>query len=186
MNRSLQGFVCVIAALAVTLLTTSLQAHPESISSVQMQLTRQGATVGLTLQIRDLTAWFPPGNHPDYLAYVIGGLQHEADGLFEFQADGATISPSAISVHPDKAGCVRVDLSLAFPATTQLVVIRSKHLARLPAGHQQLLCVEDVRSIPKSADDTHVVLEQTINADQDFAEIDMPDPPAAATTKPSP
>jgi hypothetical protein len=161
-------------------MAATLQAHPESISSVDLQIQTDRAKVSLTLQLRDLNRWFPPGEHSDYKSFVMGGLKEQAADLFEFQADGQAVTPTDISVHADKAGCVRVEMFFKIPASTQLLLLRSKNLDKLPSGHQQLLCAQDRRGIAKPGEDAPVVLEQPLNAEQDFAEIQMPDAPGSS------
>jgi hypothetical protein len=174
------------AFTACWLLTAPVNAHPQSISTVEVQIQKHGAKVSLTLQTRDLNSWFPPGNHADYKSYVLSGLKEQAPDLFEFQVDGQEAAASDITVHGDKPGCVRVDFLLTFPSSTQLIVIRSKNLDKLPSGHQQLLCAEDERAVAKPGDPSQVVLEQPLNAEQDFAEIQIPDAPSpAATSQPA-
>ena len=176
----------MLAIAGLLLLAAPIQAHPESISSVDLQIQPDGAKVSLTLQLRDLNGWFPPGGHSDYKSFVMGGLKDQAADLFEFQADGQQVAASDISVHLDKPGCVRVEMFFKIPAGTQLLLLRTKSLDKLPSGHQQLLCAQDRRVIAKPDDEAPVVLEQPLNSEQDFAEIQMPDAPGAtAATQPA-
>ena len=170
-------------AIGVVLLLPGVAlAHPESISTVELQFEKQGAHLTLTLQTRDLNGWFPPGNQTDYKTYVLHGLSEQAGGLFEFQADGQDVPASDINVHSDKPGCIRVELFFKYPPATQLVTIGARALDKLPSGHQQLLCAEDRRMAAKPGDDPQVLLEQPLNAEQDTAQIQLSDASATPPT----
>lgn len=164
---------------------TPAWAHPESVSSIEVLVRGSGVRVSLTLQTRDLDQWFPPANHADYKGYVLEGLKKQAGQLFDFQADGQAVTPATVRVAADKPGCVRLELELNIPAGTQSLVVHTRSLERLPPGHKQLLCAEDVREASKPGDSPPVLAEQTLTADEDSVEISLTNPSTMPATRPS-
>lgn len=183
--------VFVHATCAILLLAGSdAFGHPESISSLRVALRPGGAVVTLTLCKRDLGTWFPPAAGREYTTFVADGLRREAKELLELQFDDAIAEVSGTRVRPAGPGTVVVELNFKMPPRARVLQIRSKHLTRLPAGHQQLLCIEDQRAATgdepdAGAEDVRVLLEDTLTTDQDTLSIELPDAAAAPATRPS-
>jgi hypothetical protein len=157
------------------------QAHPESLSNLRLVLGARELHATLTLPVRDLTGWFPPGRYHNYIADVVGELQKEEAGLLEVSFDdGAALTPLNVAVHPGKPGFILADFRYGVPAEINTLVVRTAEIGNLPNDHQQVVWVEDERA---GAAASRVVAEQVLNAQQDTLSVELPDAPT--TTQPA-
>jgi hypothetical protein len=161
-------------AICVMLCVGSAAAHPEDMSLLRLVLGEGKMDAVLTLPTRDMSVWVPPVQGRDYSAAVVGQLTKEAGDLLEVGFDDRMVTPSAIKVRPAGVGFVEVDATYPMPAAAAVLAVRSKHLRKLPAGHQQALSVEDARGRKSASEDVRVVAEDVLTVQQDGGVVDLP------------
>ena len=175
---------CAISLMAVLLFAVApAGAHPESLSTLRVAIDGRTLNVTLTLPLRDLSRWFPPGRYPHYAEDVSAELQKIGGGLVALEWDGAPLQPGDVRVHAGEAGFLLAELKFPMPAATGSLYVRSTQIGQLPNDHQQLLQVEDVRRGPK---DIRVLADQTLTAQQDGVDIDVPAGPTGIVSPTNP
>jgi hydrogenase/urease accessory protein HupE len=182
----------IFAAFLMCLLPSFAHAHPEGFSGLHLRVQGDSATAVLTLHTRDMSNWFPPGKFPDYVTDVSAALAKSPDQLLELRADANVVEPGAVRVSSPEVGMIQVEVNYAIGAGRAALEVWSKHLARLPRGHQQLFFAIDVRRGPTGHAVETTLLEETLSTDNDSVTIELPlsptdaGHPATTTTTPAP
>ena len=166
------------ALLALTLLFGVVpqwaNAHPEGFSGLRVRVHAPQATAVLTLHTRDMSQWFPPGKFPDYVADVSAALKTGPAELLEVRADGNVVAPADVRVSSPEVGLIQVEIDYPIARDARTLEVWSKHLVRLPRGHQQLFFAVDVRGKPPGADDGPTLHEQALSTEDDAAFVELP------------
>ena len=146
---------CARARLVLLLLInaclplTKVLAHPEGFSGMHVTIGADRIRVAVTLHTRDLDAWFPPAKYPDYVADVTREMENTIDEIVELQIEGRPRTIESVKAFLLEVGLIEIDVVYQLPDSSDPVelLVWSKHLIRMPRGHQQLLFVEDRRQI---------------------------------------
>ena len=174
--------ICIVALL---LLCAPLAlAHPEGFSGMRVRVWNDHVTAYLTLHTRDTSAWFPPTTDRNYAEHVCREIVKTPADILELKADNAPLSLSSIAATSPEVGMIQVELTYPLPRVIVSLEVWSRHLVRLPRGHQQLVFVEDMRPFPPDALGGHDLGEATLNTEQDSAPFDIP-PIQSSTTSPT-
>ena len=174
---------CFCPAAATAGLPRPAAAHPESFSILLLGLRPQGLHASMTLPTRDLSRWFPPGRHPDYVADVVRELQGEADALLEVKwDDDPAARPLRSSVRPGPKGFIIAEMDYAAPAGAAALQVRSACLVNLPNDHQQATSIEDDRAEAPG----RVLAQEALTAQQDTLAVDLPTATPAPAAEPVP
>ena len=156
-------------------LSAPAQAHPESLSNLRLVFGAKELRATLTLPLRDLTGWFPPGRYHNYIADVVGELQKTGDSLLEVSwDDAAALTPLSVNVHPGNSGFIVADLRYPVPDKPETLIVRTAEIGNLPDAHQQVAWAEDERA---GAANSRVIVEQVLTAQDDTLKVELPDPP---------
>ncbi|HTL29172.1 MAG TPA: HupE/UreJ family protein [Tepidisphaeraceae bacterium] len=156
-------------------------AHPEGFSGLRAQVQAGRVHVVMTVHTRDMSAWFPPAQYPNYVADVCRAMTNDCREIVAVQFDGTAVDVTGVRVFSPEVGMIELDADYPLSSSAKTVLVWSKCLPRLPSGHQQLLFIEDARG---SAIQT--VAEDTLTPDHDSAEADLPVVKAqSSTTSPS-
>ena len=158
----------VLLFLANTCLpSTAALAHPEGFSGMQVTINADQIQVAITVHTRDLDAWFPPGKYPNYVADVTREMERTADEIVELQIDGDPQMSESVKAFLLEVGLIEIDVAYPLPDPGDPVelLVWSKHLIRMPRGHQQLLFVEDRRQIASSSGQTSETLQGVMRLD---------------------
>ncbi|MEA2736252.1 MAG: hypothetical protein QOE14_2703 [Humisphaera sp.] len=167
----------IAVILAVLAVPSAARAHPEGFSGLRLRVYADRATAALTLHTRDMSQWFPPGEFPDYVADVSAALAKRPAELLELRADGKVVEPGAVRTSAPEVGLIEVEIDYALgaaPAAPAALELWSKHLVRLPRGHQQLFFAIDMRGKPPDAADDVTLREETLSIDNDSVIIELP------------
>jgi hypothetical protein len=180
-----------LAICAALCLAGTAAAHPEDMSLLRLVLGEGHMDAVLTLPTRDMSAWVPPAQGTDYPALVVRQLTKEAPDLLEVGFDDQMVTPTAIKVRPAGVGFIEVDATYPMPPAAAVLSVRSRHLRKLPPGHQQALSVEDSRGNKSPTDELRVVAEDVLTLQQDGGVMDLPlwkppNLPASAPAAPPP
>jgi hypothetical protein len=180
-SRAVALWLGILPLLALTVfISRQVDAHPESVSQVRMVLTSSGMHATLVLPVRDLSRWFPPGRYKNYTADVVRELGNQAGDLLLVAWDEQRQQPSHTIVHPGTTGFIIVEADYVVPADAAALAVRSLMLPNLPNDHQQLVLVEDGR---RGKGMERILADQTLTAQQDTLQVDVPEaPPVAAGT----
>jgi hypothetical protein len=174
-----QGSFSVIVVLLFAGFSTPALAHPESLSNLRLVIGATELRATLTLPVRDLTRWFPPGGHANYTGDVVDELQRHGATLLGISWDDEAVAvPRNVNVHPGKTGFIIAEIRYATPAGGNTLVVHSTHLGNLPNDHQQVAWAEDERS---GISASRVIAEQILTAQEDTLTIELPEvvsPPA--------
>ena len=174
--------IAIIAAVLLQgMLPSPADAHPEGFSGLRLHVHADRAVAVLTLHTRDMSQWFPPGKFPDYVPGVSAALAASPRDLLEVRADGIVVEPGGVRVFSPEVGLIRVEID--YPITSgpaKSLEVWSKHLVRLPRGHQQLFFASDARAIPPGADEGPTLQEATLSVDDDTVVIEIPAIPLPA------
>jgi hydrogenase/urease accessory protein HupE len=179
-------FVATVAALLLLLgaLPSPAVAHPEGFSGLRLHVHADRAAAVLTLHTRDMSQWFPPGKFPNYVTGVSAALAASPSDLLEVRADGAVVDPGGVRVSSPEVGLIQVEIVYPISAgSTKTVEVWSKHLVRLPRGHQQLFFASDARTKPPEAEEGPTLQEATLSVDDDAVVIELPT--ITTTTRPA-
>lgn len=175
------------ACLSVTVVVVSptpARAHPEGFSGMQVGIEPGLVRVAITIHTRDMGGWFSPAAYPDYVADVTAAMQAEVDEIVELQIDGEPQPVAAATASQLEVGLLELLVEYPLPplASTVEVLVWSKHLIRLPRGHQQLLFVEDHRDL-QVGEQAEMLLDDVLSVDRDAAAWFLA--PAAAAPPPA-
>lgn len=146
-------------------------AHPEGFSGIHVTLDGNRIRAAITLHTRDLGAWFPPGKYPDYVADVTREMEKTVDEIVELQVDGQPQKIVAAKAFLLEVGLIEIDVDYQLPSgvADAELLIWSKHLIRMPRGHQQLLYVEDRRLVDDKQTAGVILLDDVLSAQRDAA-----------------
>lgn len=173
-----------VATFLLLISTVAASAHPLGFSGLRVQiLPGPTARAALTLHTRDLSAWFPPASHPNYISDVCREIVGQSGELLEFRADGNEVTATNVKALSPDVGMIEVDLDYPLSGATETITIWSKHLPRMPSGHQQLLFVDDCRVNGKVT----TLLQDSLAVDHDAVEVELPAlsaPSTAPSTQP--
>jgi hydrogenase/urease accessory protein HupE len=164
----------VIATLLAAL-TSSASAHPEGFSGLHVVVHPDKVRAAVTVHTRDTSQWFPPGKYPDYVPDVCRALEATPGDVLEIHFNGVPATPVNIRAFPADVGLLELDLDFARPPNAEVMTVWSKHLVRLPRGHQQLLTVDS------AADQS--LYQDTLESDRATIDIDLPS--ASSSTRPT-
>ncbi len=161
---------------------TAVWAHPEGFSGLQVTITADQIQVAVTVHTRDLDAWFPAGKYPDYVADVTREMERTADEIVEVQIEGERQEIESITAFLLEVGLIEIDVNYPLPESgdPMELLVWSKHLIRMPRGHQQLLFVEDRRQImPSSGEPSDTLqgvmrLDDVLTIERDAAAVILP------------
>lgn len=164
--RHFSRFALLLASL---LGAVSARAHSESQSSLQVSIEAGRVTAEWSLLFRDFATWVPAvgGGYADK---VIGRLREEQEQLLELRADDQLIAPVEVVVRSPMPGVVKVYFVYALLTEPSDLQVRCLCLDRLPAGHHQVMTVEDRRE-GRAGD---LIDRQTICIEQDTAVVELP------------
>ncbi len=160
-------------AIAVIALAGEVRAHPEGFSGLRLMVDTGKVQTVLTLHTRDLSQWFPPGKYPNYVVDVCDALTKSGAELLQIDCDGKEVPSSGVRARSPEAGMIEIDLEYPLDAHAKHLTIWSRHLVRLPRGHQQLFFVQDIRQLAK-AGVGQTLLEDNLTTEHDAADVDLP------------
>ncbi len=165
-----------LAVLSFLCLPMRAYGHPEGFSGIHVTITREQVQAVITVHTRDLGKWFPPRKYPNYVADVIREMRQSVDDLIELQIDGQSLVVDDVNAYQPEVGLIEIDVSWSLPSSAEAVelLIWSKHLIRLPPGHQQLLFVEDRREIAADAPQRLMRLEDLLTVERDAGVLLLP------------
>lgn len=155
---------------------TDVLAHPEGFSGMHVTIDTDRIRVAITVHTRDLGAWFPPGKHPDYVADVTVEMEKTIDEIVELQIDGQPQTIQSIDAFLLEVGLIEMDVVYRLPRSADPVelLVWSKHLIRMPRGHQQLLFVEDRRQTASDTEPGVMRLDDVLSVERDAAAVILP------------
>jgi hydrogenase/urease accessory protein HupE len=160
-------------------LPSQAHAHPEGFSGLRVQVQPSTIHVAMTLHTRDLSAWFPPAKHPDYVKDVCAAIAQQAADVVEVQLDAAPAQVTNVQTFSPEVGMIELDVDYALPSSAKTLLVWSKCLPLLPQGHQQLLFIDDLR-----AGAPHSLAEDTLAPDHDSVEVEIP-PATVSASQPT-
>ncbi len=151
-------------------------AHPEGFSGMHVTVEAERIRAAITLHTRDLDGWFPPGRYPDYVADVTHEMERSLGEIVELQFDGQPQTVVAVKAFLLEVGLIEIDVDFSLPQAAESVelLVWSKHLIRMPRGHQQLLFVEDRRWVVAATDEGVMRLDDVLTAERDAAAVMLP------------
>jgi hypothetical protein len=164
-------------AIAIWLITGAViwtapaRAHGDSVSTLQIRLEPLATRVSLQLNFRDLSQWVPPGA-ADYPKAVVAAMRQSQAELIGLGLDEQGLEPRETVVSIPTAGVVRIDFTYPPADAAQTLAVGTLHVDRLPAGHHQVLSVEDVRR----GNEGILIAQETLGTEQDSLTIDLPTP----------
>jgi hydrogenase/urease accessory protein HupE len=175
----------LIVLAAMLLIGVPAAAHPEGFSGVRVLVNGEGVRAVITLHTRDFSQWFPPRGYSNYVAEVCRELEAQARAgeLLEVQLGERALKAVRARATSPEVGMIQVEVE--YPIDTAgggMLALCSRHLIRLPRGHQQLLYVEDWRG----ASSGRSLLEETLSTDQDSCAVNLPAIAAGAAAATAP
>jgi len=156
----------------IILIAAPVWAHPEGFSGLRAQVQTDRVHIAITLHTRDMSTWFPPAKYPNYVDDVCRAIAKDAREIVEVQLDSAAVEPIAVRAFSPEVGMVELDLDYPLASAAKTLLVWSKCLPRLPAGHQQLLFIDDARG-----GKVYTLAEDTLTPDHDSTETDLPTVP---------
>jgi len=177
--------IAIVAAVLVqSILLSPAEAHPEGFSGFRLHVHADRAVAVLTLHTRDMSQWFPPGKFPNYVTGVSAALAASPSELLEVRADGSVVEPGGVRVSSPEVGLIQVEID--YPITQpKTLEVWSKHLVRLPRGHQQLFFASDARAKSPGAEEGPSLQEATLSVDDDTVVIEIPAIASASDNQPA-
>jgi hydrogenase/urease accessory protein HupE len=175
----LRAVVGVGLGLVLTLgIVSQSFAHPEGFSGMRVKVAEDGVHVAVTLHTRDMGDWFAPAKHPDYVRDVCRALEGNPNDVVELRVEDRPVGARAVRASSPEVGMVELDVeypplassSSSSAAGAVSVLVWSKHLSRLPRGHQQLLTVEDARGAGAAVS----LCDTTLSVEEDSATFNVP------------
>ena len=160
--------------VSVLAIAAAAHAHPVGFSGLRVTISPDVIHVEGTLHTRDLSAWFPPGKYPNYVADVCTHMSANPQEVLEVRLDDQPLPPATVRSWSPETGMIEFDIDYAASAGGREMTIWSKHVMFLPHGHQQLLSVDDARISPPVS-----LLEDALSSDHDWASVQVP--PGATT-----
>jgi hydrogenase/urease accessory protein HupE len=166
LRHSCAVVAAAVVVFAICAIATTAAAHPEGFSGLRVKVDATAVHAVVTVHTRDTSQWFPPGKYKDYVADVCRALEATPGDALEVQFDGVPAAPVHVHAFAADVGLLELDLDYARPAGAATMTLWSKHLVRLPRGHQQILVVESA--------DGEGLLEDTLSSDHALAEVELP------------
>jgi hydrogenase/urease accessory protein HupE len=165
-----------IVAILVCCIPRIVAAHPEGFSGLQVTVEPQSIRASLTLHTRDFGQWFPAGKYKDYVNDVCRELERTIDDVLAIQIDGQPLERQSVKAQQIEVGLIEVEVHWKLPKIDKPaeLLVWSKHLILLPRDHQQLLSVEDRRSVPSTEKNGKVLLEDILTIERDAAATEIP------------
>ena len=179
---------CVALGVALLLLPHVARAHHDPISSLTVTAGPRAVRLVLVMPVDELAQWSPPApsHSPEqYAAASARRLQDEAAALFELRMNHQSVAPSDVRGAADSAQVVRLEAEYPPPAGEPLrsLQVVSNLVTKLPANHQQVVCVQDDRAAADGRGG-RVVAWLTLTPQRFTAVADLPEP-AGGTASPS-
>lgn len=168
-----------IAILVVALLPARASAHPEGFSGLQVQVRADRVHASLTVHTRDMSQWFPPRQFPDYVAGVCAAMEREPGLVVEVRINEVPVRPTMAKASYPEVGLIQFELEYPLAAEATNLEVWSRHLRRLPSGHQQLMSIRDMRRGPP---DGVVLLDVALTSDADAGYVELARVGPAATS----
>ncbi len=164
------------AIFSLCLAPTDAYAHPEGFSGLHLTISSEGMRAAVTLHTRDLDAWFPPGKYPDYVNDVCREMEKTVDEIVEVQIDEQPLAITSVKAFLLEVGLIEIDVDYDFSGNDSPVelLVWSKHLIRMPRGHQQLLFVEDRRDVPADVEHGLMRMEDVLTVERDAGAVILP------------
>ena len=170
MRAKLFVLIAVLLAWAGT-----ARAHPEGFSGLRVHVWPDRVRVVVSLHTRDMNALFPPDQNPDYVNDVIRKMQSAPNDLVELRtADDVVLPPKNARAEAPEVGLIETEIWYDLPAKSTRFQIWSKHMAKLPRGHQQLMFAEDMRGLDFTMLSGHALTEAVLTREEDTATIELP------------
>ena len=165
---------------------TAVLAHPEGFSGMHVTIDADRIRVAVTVHTRDLDAWFPPRKYSNYVADVTREMEQQVDEIVELQIEGEPQTVESVDAFLLEVGLIEIDVVYRFfdSADPVELLVWSKHLIRMPRGHQQLLFVEDRRLAARDTQQGVMRLDDVFSVERDAAAVILP--PVAARDSSSP
>ena len=157
------------------LLASSAFAHPEGFSGLRIVVSAGRVHASVTVHTRDTSRWFPPGQYPDYVKDVCAALVATPGDAIEISFDGSPAAPTNAKAFQVEVGLLQLDAEFARPRDAAVMTVWSKHLARLPRGHQQILTVD--------SDAGENIYQDTLDAERATVDVELPS--ASSATRPT-
>jgi hydrogenase/urease accessory protein HupE len=175
-RRSVPSWLRWIIAILLFSIPRIASAHPEGFSGLQVTVEPQSVRASLTLHTRDFGQWFPAGKYKDYVNEVCRELERTIDEVVAVQIDGLPLERQSVKAQQIEVGLIEVEVRWKLPKIDKPaeLLVWSKHLVLLPRDHQQLLFVEDRRSVPSTEKNGKVLLEDILTIERDAAATEIP------------
>jgi hydrogenase/urease accessory protein HupE len=170
--------------LGLLLFVSPAFAHPEGFSGFRFLVWQDKAKAILTLHTRDMGAWFPSGKYPNYSEGVCRDIIAQPTDLLEVHFDDVPVTPIDKQAFVPETGMIQVELTYPIAKMPAVITVWSKHLVRLPRGHQQLFFAEDMRRQP-DAQSGSALSEATLTVEEDNTTFDIPHFSGIASTAPA-
>lgn len=176
--------VSVLALCAAALYPRTAKAHHDPISSLTVTAEPRAVRLVLVMPVDELAAWSPPApshSPEEYAAAAARRLQDEALQLFELRMNHQPVSASNVRGTADSPQVVRLEVEYPPPDGEPLrsLQVVSNLVTKLPANHQQVVCVQDNRTVP-SGQSGRVVAWLTLTPQRFTAVADLPEGAAAS------
>jgi hydrogenase/urease accessory protein HupE len=180
-------FIRCALAFAVVFVPSAARAHHDPISSLTVTVERRTIRLVMVAPADELALWSPPApaDSPEtYAAAVAKRLQDEAASLFELRADYNVLSPSNVRGSADDPQTVRLEVEYPPPDGDNLSTLQvfSNLVAKLSRNHQQVVCVQDHRTLASPGGAPRVVAWLTLTPQRITAFADLK---STATTAPA-
>lgn len=182
-----RGTILLLFFVLLLVFSRTAQAHPEGYSGFRLLIYQDKAKALISLHTRDLDDWFPPGKFTDYVNDILREVVKSPDDLLELRFGEQKIEPIDKRATLIEPGLIQVELTYPIATMPKEMTVWSKHLARMPYGHQQLFFAEDMRATPELAGGSSLY-EATLDTSGDNATFDIPMAPRAisqSATSPS-
>jgi hydrogenase/urease accessory protein HupE len=175
LQRSLRATIVLVFATVAALAASVAQAHPEGFSGLHIVVSADRVHASVTVHTRDTSKWFPPGQYPDYVKDVCAALVATPGDVVEISFDGTPAAPTNVKAFQVEVGLLELDADFARPRDAAVMTVWSKHLSRLPRGHQQILTVD--------SESDENIYQDTLDAERATVDVELPS--TSATTRPT-
>ncbi len=164
-------FAQCLLAIGLLLQSSGVTAHPPGLSSVDLLINADGMLAKVTFALQDIEAFAPMDSDLDA---EVSDAEREAakPAIAQLLAQQLRISVDGQDVSPSQAGRVEYDdqnnahVEFRFKqAPHSHLLLQSKFLALLPAGHQQFLKIRNAEG--------NTLLEKMLGRENDQVQLDL-------------
>lgn len=178
--------VLPLAVCVALLINCSARAHHDPISSLTVTAEPRTVRLVLVMPVDELATWSPPApsHSPEQYAEACATrLRDEAPNLFELRMNHQPVAASNVRGTADSPQVVRLEVEYPPPTEDPLrsLQVVSNLVTKLPANHQQVVCVQDNRSAP-AGQGGRVVAWLTLTPQRFTAVADLPELAGGAAT----